>query len=198
MGRAVFLGVRAEKICSQICEQRSGEDFQAGEVRHSQRSGLLGPCDGRRSKAQEQLCPRTTLQTSYAMVIRRLQCLKARSRNWRSQDIPGRLSLKVGSSVGAGVGRWWRAATGCDPSALIRRALRAGISGRNGACLLGSSRTQSRGAPPVALPWSCDRRLKWVLPGQIDCLIAHLSADAETRNPRPNIVWPVGPAVGMQ
>lgn len=31
-----------------------------------------------------------------------------------------------------------------------------------------------------------------VLPGQIDCLIANLSADAETRNPRPNIVWPVG------
>lgn len=169
-------------------------------MRRGTRSAAVcwAPCDGRRSRRKRSSCLRMILQTSYEMVIRGLLCLKARSRNWRSQDIPGRLSLKVGSSVGAGVGRWWRAATGCDPSALIRRALRVGNFGRNGACLLGSSRPQSRGAPPVALPWSCDRRLKPVMPGQIDCLIAHLSADAETRNPRPNIVWPVDLAVGMQ
>lgn len=93
-----------------------------------------------------------TLQMSYEVIIRGLLCLEARSRNWRSQDIPGRLSLKVGSSVGAGVGRWWRAATGCDPSALIRRALEVGNSGRNGACLLGSSRPQSRAAPAGCSP----------------------------------------------
>lgn len=133
------------------------------------------------------------------MIIRRLPCLKSMDRSWRSQDIPGRRSLKVGSSVGAGVGRWWRATTGCDPSALIRMALRVGNFGRNGACVAGAAPalppTEQRYAPPVASPVELSSRLatlRPVLPGQIDCLIAHLSADAETRNPRPDIVWPVG------
>lgn len=133
------------------------------------------------------------------MIIRRLPCLKGMDRSWRTQDIPGRRSLKVGSSVGAGVGRWWRAATGCDPSALIRMALRVGNFGRNGACVAGAAPalppTAQRYAPPVASPVELSSRLatlRPVLPGQIDCLIAHLSADAETRNPRPDIVWPVG------
>lgn len=137
------------------------------------------------------------------MIIRGLPCLKGRNRSWRSQDIPGRRSLKVGSSVGAGVGRWWRAATGGEPSALTRMALKVGNFGRNGACPAGAapalphSRPQSRDMPPpVASPRGAQlarlATLRRVLPEQIDCLIAHLSADAETRNPRPNIVWPVG------
>lgn len=108
------------------------------------------------------------LQTSYEMIIRRLPCLKGRSRSWRSQDIPGRRSLKVGYSVGAGVGRWWRAATGCDPSALTRMALKVGNFGRNGACLAGAagaapalphSRPQSREICPAGClsPWSSAR-----------------------------------------
>lgn len=82
-----------------------------GYVRQKQRS-TAACCALQRgtTKAQEKLCLRAS-QTGYEMIFRRLLCLRARSRSWRSQVIPGRvfLSLKGGSSVGAGVGRWWRA-----------------------------------------------------------------------------------------
>lgn len=115
-------------------------------MKHEQRSGLSAPAAEDDQGARHDVPG--GVAASYEGVIRRdLGAKGSGNRSWRSQDIPGRLSVEAGSSVGAGVGRWWRAATGCDPSALTRRALEAGSFWQNGAWLLGSSRVQGRGAP---------------------------------------------------
>lgn len=165
-----------------ICKQARSSTSSAAVCRPQRR---------KTTKAHDKIVPEGAA-ASYEGVIRRVLGAKGSgNRSWRSQDIPGRLSVEAGSSVGAGVGRWWRAATGCDPSALTRRALKAGSFWQKWALAAGqlprAGQRSPRCAPPVGRAWGSYGLRRRCCQDRIDCLIAHLSADGETRNPRPNM-----------
>lgn len=98
------------------------------------------------------------------------------------------------SEPASGDGGGLRQATGCDPSALTRRALEAGSFWQRWGLAAGQLPRAGqrcpqcpRCAPPVGRAWGSYGLRRRCCQDGIDCLIAHLSADGQTRNPRPDM-----------